>query len=273
MLIDIIESIKARITDKVVSRVLSENLFENKDVGPINEIGTVSKFVISIPKCATTALQRGFERIGHPVIHAHNNTTTYEAFANGDLLRRARIDLETLVRFRRNQSKEPIHFFFGYREPVSWYLSLAGHFGMALTENLSREIDRNIRYAYPWNKYEFRDTQKIVERASGIRLFTGSFDNHAGYTVLRRRNIHVILYRADRMRDVEGYIKENIDYRFEMSDDRVNLDPSYMGFIERFRLPAQTLLNIYSSNIFAYFYDRSEAAQLIAKYVSPGTSG
>lgn len=194
--IDIIGSIKVRKKYKTISRLLSENLFENKDIGPINDIASVNEFIISIPKCATSSLQRGFESIGHSVIHAHNNSTTYEAFVNGDLLRRAGIDLEALVGFRQSQSKHSIHFFVGYREPVSWYLSLAGHFGIPLTEELNRQIDSNLDHAYPWSKYKFSSTQNVVEKASGIHLFSKSFNHQSGYVVLNRLNVTVVLYNS-----------------------------------------------------------------------------
>lgn len=223
--------------------------------------------MISIPKCGTTALQKGFERIGHSTIHVHNNFTTYEAFINGDMLRRAGIGVETLVMFRRYLSAEPIHIFCGYREPVSWYLSLAGHFGMPFTEDLREKIVGNLRYEYPWNRYKFGDTRRVVEYAAGVKLFAENFDASAGYTILRNGNIHVVLYRLDRMGELENYIKENIDNRFEMKMERVNRDDSYVDFVKRFRLPVETLMTLFSCKVFSYFYDQAESAQLVSKYL------
>lgn len=54
-----------------------------------------------------------------------------------------------------------------------------------------------------------------------------------------------------------------------MTKERANLDQAYMDFIEGFRLPAKTLLNIYSSSIFKYFYNTNETEQLIARYTRP----
>jgi hypothetical protein len=184
MLIDSFEYLRSLNKYKKINGLLADIKFENNDVGPLNEVGSVNKFGISIPKCGTTAVQRGFERIGHQVIHAHNNPTTYEAFVNGNLPKDAGISLETLVRFRRRLSTEPIHFFFGYREPISWYLSLAGHFGMPMTEDLRTDILCRLHNGHPWNKYRLADARKVVERASGLDLFAKSFDKRAGYELV-----------------------------------------------------------------------------------------
>jgi hypothetical protein len=263
----IIDRLKNGAKYKTALQLLKETKFTNEDIGPINEIAAVNKFVISIPKCGTTAIQRGFERIGHRVIHAHNNPTTYEAFSNGDRLRCAQIALETLVKLRRHLNTQPIHLFFGYREPVGWYLSLAGHFGVPLTEKLRAGIVSDLHYAYPWNKYRFAESQRIVESASDLKLLSGSFDTRAGYTTLHNRNIKVVLYRFDRMRELERYIKQNIDERFEMKNERVNMDYDYRNFVNKFRLPANTLKTLYGDSVFSYFYDRSESEQLVSKYL------
>lgn len=269
MFADIIDRLKTRTKHKAALRLLRDTKFQNDDIGPINEIGAVDRFVISIPKCASTAIQRGFERIGHRVIHAHNNHTTYDAFANGDLLRKQSIGLETLIQIRRRLSAEPIHLFFGYREPVSWYLSLAGHFGMPLTEDLRINIAGHLRDTYPWSNYGFAESRQVIERASGLNLLSEAFDTHAGYSILKKGNLHVVLYRFDRMKELETYIRANVDARFEMSRERVNANPDYIDFVNRFRIPAATLRALHGDAIFSHFYDRDEAEQLFSRYAEP----
>ena len=268
---DIVDYLKTDEKFETARRLLKENKFENVDIGPINEIDTISKFVISIPKCGTTAIQRGFERIGHRVIHAHNNLTTYAAFANGDLLRREGIGLETLIGRRRHLNTEPIHFFFGYREPVSWYLSLAGQFSLPLNEALRAGIDCNLRDGYPWSRYRFAESKKLTERASGLKIFSTKFDIRTGYTVIRKKNIYLVLYRCDRMQDLEDYIQNNIDGKFQMKFERVNANPDYLEFVENFRLSAPTLEALYGGKIFSHFYDSRETAQLVSNYLEGGT--
>jgi hypothetical protein len=43
----------------VATRIFAEASFLNTDVGPLNEALDIDLFVISIPKCGTTAIQRG----------------------------------------------------------------------------------------------------------------------------------------------------------------------------------------------------------------------
>jgi hypothetical protein len=109
---------------------------------------------------------------------------------------------------------------------VSWYLSLAGHFGIPLAEDLNRDIDSNLHYVYPWSEYQFSSTQNVVEQASGIQLFSETFNHKVGYTILNRLNVNVVLYRFDRLAELESYIQENIDDRFIMKNERANLDQS-----------------------------------------------
>jgi hypothetical protein len=100
---------------------------------------------------------------------------------------------------------------------------------------------------------------------------SGNFDTQAGYTVLEKGNLRVVLYRADRMQALEGYIKKNIDDRFQMRRERVNTDLGYVDFVEKFRLPARTLQALHGDAIFSHFYDRHEAAQLAATYLEAAT--
>ena len=249
-----------------IQKVLLENRFDNSDIGPINDIPRVSKFVISIPKCATTAIQKGFEDIGQAVIHAHNDPTTYAAFPNGDRLQAEDIGLAALLRFRRHVTREPVHVFFGYREPIDWCLSLAGHFGLPLNDELKATIAGNCRGASPWNRYDVKQTQKIVEAGTGIKLFEQPFDQEKGYSVRRRGNMNVVIYRFDKMQNLENYIRKKLDRRFRLKLQRVNANEDYVKFVRTFKLPVATLKELYSDRVFSYFYNEGDVARFIARY-------
>jgi hypothetical protein len=98
--------------------------FSHPDIGLLNKASDTDFFVISSPKCGGTAIKRGLERCGHAVIHAHTNITTWDAVSNGDVLRANNVGMEHVLQARLIASSRPLYLFFGYRDPVSWYLSL-----------------------------------------------------------------------------------------------------------------------------------------------------
>ena len=249
----------------LVQKVLGENTFENVDIGPINDVLNIDCFVISIPKSGTTALQRGLERVGRRVLHAHNNPTTYEAFANGAVLRESGIGLETVVAARLATNQRPIFFFFGYREPVSWYLSVAGHFSLPMDAALRDNIIENIATRHPWSSYKIEDTVAIVRAATGIDLGTQRFDHARGLDIYAAPGVNLICYRLDRMEAVRDYIVENIDPRFVLTQERVNDDGVYGSYRDKLTLPMATLDRLYDDRWFKHFYTQDEKNALVRR--------
>ena len=251
-----------------IEATLARNKFVNEDIGPIGKIATVDKFVISMPKVASTAIQRGFLKLGQDVIHAHNNPTTYDAFPNSDKLRDAGITLERLCQYRDEVNPDPMFFFFGYREPVSWYLSMASQFSLPLDEKLKENILTNISRERPWMKYKFRESQKVVESATGIRLLDGKFDHASGLSVIKRGKISVILYRFDRLHELSQYTRSNIEPRFELNLERINENSAYKAYCQSFRLYRDTLEKLYANPVFSFFYTAEEATRFVEKYAA-----
>ena len=252
--------------DGALRALLRDNSFDNRDIGKIDEIDSIDIFVISIPKCATTAIQHGFQMVGRPVLHAHNNLSFFQAFANGGRLVEARLTLERLCALRRRASRRPIYFFFGYREPVSWYLSLAAHFKVPFNENLRLGIADKLQRATPWMHYTFAESRRIVEEVSNIELMKKPFDRYAGYAVLRKGAVTVILYRFDRLDSLGAYVRSHIEPRFEVTAQRVNESPHYKHYRNTFRLPRATLETLYADSALNYFYGPEERATMIAGY-------
>lgn len=132
-----------------VESILSNHRFDNVDVGDLNAALDIDCWIVSIPKASTTSIQRGLERIGHKTIHAHNDPTTYDAFPNGDVLKNAGVMLRDIIRARLEASDRKIHYFFGYREPLAWWVSLAGQFGMNFDSLIDSSVHQSIKSDHP----------------------------------------------------------------------------------------------------------------------------
>jgi hypothetical protein len=219
-----------------------------------------------MPKCATSAIQRGFDNIGRPALHAHNNPTLYDAFANGVILREAAVGISEIVRLRLAANPRPFHIFFGYREPVSWYLSLAGHFGLELDDTLARDFLSNLKSGYPWVRYPIQDTLDLIESSTGIDIWKASFDTRQGYSVLENGNARLVLYRFDRLSELEAMIVQDIDPAFRMRRERTNEDPVYRRYVSNVRLSAPTLKQVFAGRFFDYFYTPRERDLLFARW-------
>ena len=249
-----------------IRRILAENHFHNLDIGSFNDVENVDIFVISMPKTGTTSLQFGFEGIGRKVIHAHNNPTTYAAFSNGDVLEKSGIGLEEVAGLRVLNPDRPVYFFFGVREEVGWYLSMAGQFRVKLNDQLRDGIVENISGVYPWSRYRFEESLAVVEKLTGISLFAQSFDADKGYSVVTRGHINLVLYRADRMLALESFIRARVDDGFRMKRERTNDDPEYIEYVSRFRLDEATLKSVYDNEVHRFFFTEADTSRLMTRY-------
>jgi hypothetical protein len=251
---------------KIAREVLKGNSFVNPDIGHLETFVESDVFVFSMPKCATSAIQRGFDAAGRPALHAHNDPTFHDAFPNGDLLRRSRVGLEQIMRLRLSDNRAPLYIFFGYREPVSWYLSLAGHFHLRLDSDLRENIQSNISSGYPWVRYRIADTLRSIEAGTGIDIWRSSFDQKAGYSKYSRGNAHLILYRFDRLDELERLIVRDIEPGFVMRHERTNGAADYLQYVKDFRLPSSVLYDLLAGEFFDYFYGASERKCLMERY-------
>ena len=249
--------------------LLRNNKFHNPDVGPLNNIAEIDYFVLSMPKCGTTALQRGFETAGHKVIHAHTDQSTFDAFPNGYHLKNASCGMDKFLRLRcQEESKNPVYIFFGYREPVSWYLSMAYHFNIPLNDGLRALTVDRIHCKYPWNHYLISDIADTIGK--GVDIYPGQypFDQKAGYSVISARNVNLVLYRFDRLNMLANYIIRCVEKNFILRQERVTSDPRYIAYGQSFTVPRPILEELYADEYFRKFYNDHEKAELIDKYSS-----
>jgi tetratricopeptide (TPR) repeat protein len=246
--------------------------FQNPDIGPLNDLADVDCFVLSMPKCGTSALQRGLESAGRKVIHTHTDPSTCAAYPNGWILKDGNFGIEQFLRLRLQEKTDPIHIFFGYREPVSWYLSIVGQFHLPLTYKLRQEIPDKLKYAFPWNYYRIGDTAYSIRRATGIDPGKQQFDGTAGFSVIREGRVNLVLFRFDRLANVADYITRHVEKDFVLRYERVNEDARYIAYRKSFTLPETTLRALYADKWCRMFYSDAERDELVRKY-SDGAVG
>jgi hypothetical protein len=250
----------------VAARVFSDVTFSSLDIGPLHEALDIDYFVISIPKCATTAIQRGLERLGRKVIKAHTNESTYAAFANGDVLRKNGLSMENVLKARLAANTRPIYIFFGYREPVSWYLSLASQFRIPFHKLPINRIDIDVISEMPWSGYNINATAHIVFNATGVRIIDHPFDPEIGYTLIKSGNVNIVVYRFGILREIFSFIAKNIDQRFLLTYERVNEDPFYSLYKSTIRLAPDELEWIDKDPWYKHFYTPLERNELMRRY-------
>jgi len=261
-------TIERRDTD-CLRLLLRNNKFHNPDIGPLNNIAEIDYFVLGMPKCGTTALQRGFERAGHKVIHAHTNQSTFESFPNGSLLKNTSCGMDKFLQLRcQERSKDPVYIFFGYREPVSWYLSMAQYFNIPLNDDLRALTVDRIHCKYPWNHYLISDIADTIGKAVDIHPGRHTFDHKAGYSVISARNVNLVLFRFDRLNSLTNYITRYVEKSFILRYERVSSNPRYLAYGQSFTVPRTILEELYADEYFRTFYNDHEKAELIDKYSS-----
>jgi len=87
--------------------------FIHPDIGDLNNILQTNYYVISIPRCGTTAITEGLRNLGRKVVHAHINESTYRNITNGHILRANGLGLEHFIRYRIMAGAERIWVFSG----------------------------------------------------------------------------------------------------------------------------------------------------------------
>jgi hypothetical protein len=176
--------------------------------------------------------------------------------------------MAAILQARLAANNRPLHIFFGYREPVSWYLSLAGQFNLSLQliskENISERIQRH----HPWSNYRIDDVAEIFTKSFGINILDHQFDPQTAIGLLNSERATVVVYRFDKLDRVRDYIVENIDDRFVLTRERVNESAQYITDKANFFLPTEEIERVYADHWFRHFYTPLERDLLIESYTS-----
>lgn len=270
---------------------LATHRFFHPDIGDLNALASTNLFVISIPKCGTTSIQMGLQAAGHRVVHAHVDDSTFRNISNGDLLRSRGWGMATFIRHRLAASRgwkavwseclencsrflgcpparpgTRVTIFSGFREPISWYLSLAFYYGLRSLPGLQDEFLENFSQRPPWATYSFSNTFQLLKDCTGIDVLRHPFPAADGLLAIRKRHVTLVLYRLDRLDAVEQYITRNIDPHFRLSACRINESAEYRARIEDFILSDETIASLWQDRYVQHFFTAAEFADLTRRF-------
>ncbi|MEZ5003165.1 MAG: putative capsular polysaccharide synthesis family protein [Chitinophagales bacterium] len=253
--------------DSQIANLISNYEFIHKDIGTLNKIVDTNYFVISMPKCGTTSLKKGFINLNENVIHTHTNETGYKSLSNGQLLRKNQLGMDSFIQYRLKKNTAPIYIFSGYREPISWYISLSQQFKIELTDSLKENIIYNLKEKSPWKNYLPDEQFRLIEKCAGIKLEDHVFDKEKGFYHIKNGKLNLLLYRIDALSELEKYISENILPGYKLVTGRVNDNSLYVNFKRNFKLSPLQIDEVYNFPYLNYFYKNSAIDALKAKFI------
>lgn len=247
-----------------LQKLLSEHRLRHDDIGDLSSIEKTDHFIISMPKVATTTIQRGLEQLGRKALHAHTDQSTWAAFEDHYVMRNSGIDLRSLIELRKRSNSRRLYFYFGYREPVSWFLSLGAFGQVSLDDSLITHFEDKFFRQEPWCKYTTGEPRFIIADATGLDPIV--IPNGSPFAVQHKKRCTVISYRLDHFDKVSAFIMQNVDARFVNSPHRVNDSTDYAAYRSKFRLPEEKLRRLYDTEVHRAFYTARETEKLIAKW-------
>ena len=154
-------------------------------------------------------------------------------------------------------------FIVGMREPIGCCLS-------SVFENIKREIDLKdvtdmiYQSIYPYKSTWF-DVQ--IKNSLGINIFEHEFDKKNGYSIIKIKNIEVLLYRVENLSQI--FTKAMKDFigipKVKLSMKNITSQKSYGKVYEQVKqniyLENEFLEKVYSDKIVKYFYTEEEISE------------
>jgi hypothetical protein len=245
-------------------KILDEKLFYQDDIGNLNKILDTNIFVISLPKCGTTSIREGFKNLNFRVIHCHINSSTFNNISNGDILKENNWGMEHFVKYRLESKPDEITIFSGFRDPVTWYMSMA-----FFCNNIPQDSHNFLKNLYsepPWSTYNFREHFDLIKNITGINIFEYEFDRESGFLILKKDRINLIIYRFDKLKSLETYIK-TLFPDFNLPLCRFTIDPRYKEFKNNFKVSIPDFEKLDNDPYTKYFFGNT-FREKISEFIS-----
>jgi hypothetical protein len=209
--------------------------YQQEDIGNLSEIPNTDIFVLSLPKCGTTSIADGFRNLGIKAIHAHTNESTWHYVTNGHILRENGWGMEHFIQHRLRTNPKEITIYTGFRDPISWYLSLMTHYTEILTLELQQNFICNLYNAEPWSSFSYVKQFKLIETCTGINILEHEFDQKNGLTVIKGSGFQLVLFRLDKINNLEAHIKKTTP-EFCLANKRINTSDGYARIKSLFKV-------------------------------------
>lgn len=251
--------------------LLKRVAFVHEDIGDLSKLHETDYFIISMPKCGTTSLRLGFQALNKNIIQTHIDDTMFDSLSNGYILRRRNFRLKNLIDYRLRTKQGDIYIFSGYRDPISWYLSLANQFSLSLNGDLKNNLLRNLKEHFPWKQHSAKVEFELLETIVGVKLFDMPFDKVRGIRVQKVGRVTWVVYRLDKLNELENYIRTFINKDFTLINGRVDETDEYLHYKRNFKLSSDIINSIFADEYPKYFFADEQITELKVKYLNPSS--
>lgn len=246
-------------------------------------------WIVQPGKMATSSLEVRLREKNIPFIKEH--ILEFPGFVLGEEYK------EIWEKRIQERKKKPLKIISAVREPISRDYSA---FWQAFTEDQERMmispilennfqnmyeqyieiIMRGSSYArkkmrnsleYTWNdEFEWFDEQ--IKEYLGIDIFRYPFDPDKGYTIIKERNIELLLYKVEKMENILNIIEDFVGTE-KLSSINTNISTqkwyglAYMQFKRKVRLPIDYVNHYYVGNYkMDHFYSEIEKKKFLEKW-------
>lgn len=223
----------------------------------------VSILIHGIPKTGNTTLVRAFRGIPNVAF------TTHCAYRSEESLK----ELHNILNIF---SERDIRIITGVREPIEYGIS--GRWQNVFLPFMyeDRCFDAVIRKQYAVIMEEW--FKKNIENAFGIDVFAQPFNKEKGYTIIKKGNVSVFVYRLDFLSSLEKEIGEFSGVEdFKLEHDNSANDKAYVmaynSFLEEVKVDQNLFEEIINSKVMNHFYTEKEREDYRKKWESRKISG
>lgn len=248
-------------------------------------------FIYQMGKVGSTSLEKSIAK----GIHWHNFYPSYiekiykskfhkEKFLNKLLYPVEFYILRKVIRYKIKKGKE-VNIITLVREPISRNISFLFQFAPLLLYKYYHEgHKRDDKY----NTLKFLETEFYnnlwhnsaegwfeleLKKITGINVFDYSFDKEAGFSIIRKDNINLLILQMEKMSQNQSVIGEFIgDESFELTNDNLGSKKWYYDlykeFKDYFKPSREYVEELYNSQYMKHFYSNKERSYLKEKWLN-----
>lgn len=241
-----------------------------------------SILLCAMPKTGNTTLAASFEEEKKSNIAFTYHASYFDSDALGQL-----------KKYLNCFNEHKIKIISGVREPVERIISkkwegiihtylnnnkcipeiLDKNYDYFINDLLSNEKNYGIKFNCI--KCNYRNTvdwyKDHIEKAFGINVFNYPFDKEKGYSIIKKNNISIFIYRLDKLSNLEKEIKEfSNDGNFKLQKSNLAKEKryafAYRQYIEQVRIKKEFFKNLIYSDGMTHFYTDDECKKYIEKW-------
>lgn len=172
-------------------------------------------------------------------------------------------------------------FINGVRDPISMLVS--GYYENKFASDGAPNVAAIRNYSNMFTKWMQSHNDKEYGAHVGVDLYSKRFNHEAGYSIIKKKNVHVLTYRLDRLSDIFSKAMEEFlgtpDLILKNSNKAADKDvvvgdvsyaESYKDMVRKFTMPAELLDPILEHRSVTHFFRPDEIAAFREKWLDKG---